>query len=431
MSIPAYAGSSSEGGLPHITTYQWRTIVVAMLGYTLDAMDFLLYALVIPFILKDFHLNAATAGFLASATFLAAAVGGYIFGILTDYVGRSKMLIITVLIYSAGTFGAAFSGDWIQLLFWRMLLGLGMGGEWGPGMTLVMESWPSKYRTFISCVVQCAWSFGYLLAVAASLVVVPHWGWRGLFMVGVVPAVIVSIVRARLTEPEIWEKSRQASKRTFSLAELFTPRYLRHTVLMSLAMITGFAAYNGIAIWLPTYLAGPLAKGGAGVSPAGVAPYLFLFNVVGIVGFLSFGLLSTRFGRKKLYAVYAVLAAIGVIPYGLAHGNLVVLAVGVALLGFATTFFGAYGSATSELYATHVRGTALGFTFNTGRLIGGQAPILFGLLSVFVGLGAASVIVALPAALLTAVFFVMLPERHNLELESLDKADPGLALASG
>ncbi|MBO0688256.1 MAG: MFS transporter [Candidatus Dormibacteraeota bacterium] len=405
--------------LGQVSRGQWQAMVVAMLGYSLDAMDFLLYALVLPLIATEFHLLPATAGFLSSVVFLSAALGGYVFGFLADRIGRSRTLIVTVLLYSVGTAGAAFSRDWVQLLLARLVLGLGMGGEWGPGMTLVLEKWPARLRSTASAVVQSAWAIGYVFAVVAALLIVPHWGWRGLFLFGIVPAVIVGIARLRLVEPEVWQQARTAATR-FGPRQVFSPPYLRHTVLMSLAMIFGFATYNGIAIWLPTYLTGPLSRGGAAQTQAQVSFLLLLFNVVGIAGFLGFALLADRLGRRRLYALWAALAALGVLPYALAHGEAAWLVLGVVLLGFGTSFFGAYGAATAELYPTEMRASALGFTFNTGRLIGGQAPVLFGVLAVTMGLGPASLI-ALPAALLSGICFVFLPERRGVELASVGR----------
>jgi MFS family permease len=398
---------------------QWQAMVVAMLGYSLDAMDFLLYALVLPLIARDFHLLPATAGFLSSATFISAALGGYVFGYVADRIGRSRTLVITVVLYSVGTASAAFSQDWVQLLLCRLVLGLGMGGEWGPGMALVLEKWPASLRTTASAVVQSAWSVGYLLAVCASLVIVPVWGWRGLFLFGIVPAVIVSLARLRLAEPDVWRQASMAPTR-IGPRQVFSRPYVRNAVLMSLAMITAFATYNGIAIWLPTYLTGPLARGGAAQTQAQVSFLLLLFNAVAIAGFLTFALLASRLGRRRIYLLFAGLSGLGVLPYALAHGNTAWLVLGVVLIGFATTFFGAFGAATAELYPTEMRASALGFTFNTGRLVGGQAPVLFGVLSVSFGLGPASLI-ALPAAILSALCFALLPERRGIELAAVGR----------
>jgi MFS family permease len=416
----------SEAGIPvvnaeipwyrEINAYQWRTLVLAILGYTLDAMDFLMYALVIGPIMKEFAISPATAGFIATVVLVAASAGGYVFGVLTDYIGRARTLVITVLVYSAGTFFSAFSSTWVQLLFWRSLLGLGMGGEWGPGMALVMETWPVKHRAKALGMVQCSWAFGWLLALGASVLIVPRWGWRGLFMVGILPAIIVSIARWRMTEPEIWERARKGAKRMFAPAELFTKRYLGTTILLSLLAILGAAGYYAFAIWQPTVLTAPVAKGGAGLPRSDLTFYLVITYLTAIVGYNVFGYYAEKWGRKPAFLVWSVFTTIGLLIYSFSDGNFTMLVVGMLLISFFTTFYAGYGLIISEMYDTRVRGSALGFIFNTGRLIGGQAPVIVGTMAASVGF-AKGTIIAVPAMILMVILLFWLKETRGKELD--------------
>jgi MFS family permease len=400
-----------------INAYQWRTLVLAILGYTLDAMDFLMYALVMKPIMAEFGISGATAGFIGTVVLIAASAGGYIFGVLTDYIGRARTLFITVLVYSAGTFGSAFSADWLQLLLWRSLLGFGMGGEWGPGMALVVETWPTKHRAKALGMIQCSWAFGWLLALGASLLIVPHWGWRGLFMVGVLPAVIVSIARWRLVEPEIWERARKGAKRMFAPAELFTRDHLGKTILLSLLAILGAAPYYAFAIWQPTALTSSLDKGGAGLSHEALTYYLLITYLVAIVGYNTFGWFCDKWGRKPAFFVFTIITGVGLTAYALNGGNFGILLAGMVAISFGTTYYAGYGLIISELYETRMRGSALGFIFNTGRLIGAsQAPVLVGALAGSMGLIKAT-ISALPAAILMIILLAWLPETRGKELE--------------
>jgi len=400
-----------------IDAYQWRTLVLSILGYTLDAMDFLMYALVMGLIMKEFAISGATAGFIATVVLIAASAGGYIFGVLTDYIGRARTLVITVIVYSAGTFGSAFSNNWWELLLWRSLLGLGMGGEWGPGMALVVETWPVQHRAKALGLVQCSWAFGWLLALGASVVIVPHWGWRGLFMVGILPALIVSAARWRLVEPEIWERARKGAKRMFAPAELFTKQYLRTTILLSLLAILGAAPYYAFAIWQPVALTSPIAKGGAGLASTQLTTYLIITYLIAIVGYNAFGWLCDKYGRRPAFYIWTVITALGIIAYSLSDGNFGLLMAGIAGISFGTTYYAGYGVIISELYETRVRGSALGFIFNTGRLIGAsQAPVLVGALAPSMGLIKATII-ALPAAILMGILLAWLPETRGKELE--------------
>jgi MFS family permease len=399
-----------------IDAYQWRTLVLSILGYTLDAMDFLMYALVMGLIMKEFAISGATAGFIATVVLVAASVGGYVFGVLTDYIGRARTLVITVIIYSAGTFGSAFSHSWVELLLWRCLLGLGMGGEWGPGIALVVETWPVKHRAKALGMVQCSWAFGWLLALGASVLIVPHWGWRGLFMVGILPALIVSLARWRLVEPEIWERARKGAKRMFAPAELFTRQYLGTTILLSLLAILGAVGYYAFAIWQPVVMTSPVAKGGAGLTREALTNYLILTYLVAIVGYNTFGWFCDKWGRKPAFYVFTVITGIGLAAYSLNGGNFGMMVAGIILISFGTTYYAGYGLIISELYETRVRGSALGFIFNTGRLIGGQAPVLVGAMAAGMGLAQAT-IVALPAVILMFILLFWLPETHGKELE--------------
>jgi MFS family permease len=400
-----------------IDHYQWRTLVLSILGYTLDAMDFLMYALVMGLIMKEFAISGATTGFIATVVLIAASVGGYVFGWLTDYIGRARTLVITVLVYSAGTFGSAFSHNWYELLLWRCLLGLGMGGEWGPGIALVVETWPAKHRAKALGMVQCSWAFGWLLALLASVLIVPHWGWRGLFMVGILPAIIISIARWRLVEPEIWERARKGAKRMFAPAELFTRQYLGKTILLSLLAIAGAVPYYAFAIWQPVALTSPLAKGGAGLLPTQLTLYLIITYLVAIVGYNTFGWLCDKLGRRTAFFLFTIITGLGVVAYSLNYGNHALLVAGMVAISFGTTYYAGYGVIISELFETRVRGSALGFVFNTGRLIGAsQAPVAVGALSASMGLTQAT-IVALPAVIVMFILLFWLPETRGKELD--------------
>ena len=400
-----------------IDAYQWRTLVLSILGYTLDAMDFLMYALVMGLIMKEFAISGATAGFIATVVLIAASAGGYIFGVLTDYIGRARTLVITVIVYSAGTFGSAFSQNWMELLMWRCLLGLGMGGEWGPGMALVVETWPVQHRAKALGMIQCSWAFGWLLALGASVLVVPHWGWRGLFMIGIFPALIISLARWRLVEPEIWERARKGAKRMFAPAELFTKQYLGKTILLSLLAILGAAPYYAFAIWQPVALTSPIEKGGAGLASSDLTKYLVITYLIAIVGYNAFGWCCDRWGRKPAFYIWTIITAAGVAAYSLNGGSFAMIMLGIVGISFGTTYYAGYGVIISEMYETRVRGSALGFIFNTGRLIGAsQAPVLVGALAPSMGLIQAT-IVALPAAVLMGILLLWLPETRGKELE--------------
>jgi MFS family permease len=394
-----------------ITRYQWRTLSVAITGYALDAMDFLLYSTVISLIISEFGITPGFAGAISSISLVAAVLGGYFFGILSDFVGRSKALYISVIIYSLGTVMSGFSQDATQLLIWRVILGLGMGGEWGAGVALVNETWPAKHRMKAIGFVQAGWPIGYLLAVSFSTLIVPYFGWRGLFMLGVIPAIVVGIIRLRLPEPPSWVEARKTEKT--NPAELFHWKFIKRTLILTIFTTGGLFGYYAGGTWLPTLIKGPVEQGGFG-SPELVLPLMILMNVVGIISFPLYGYLVDRFGSQKMIiGVCGAACTIGMSLMAYADNSIGLLAIGLVLIGFFEAFFVSYGVTISESYPTRIRGTALGFIFNTGRLLGGQGPVIVGILAGSMGLGKAMIVGAV-GFLVVAFISLFLPNR-NLE----------------
>lgn len=396
-----------------LTADDRRTLVASAAGYALDAMDFLLLAVVISVIIPYFHVSFAVAGLLSSASLIASAFGGYLFGALTDYFGRARVMTITVLVYSLASLGAATSQSWEQLLFWRVVLGLGMGGEWASGMALLIEKWGPQNRGKASAFIQAMWPVGYFIATLASFLIVPHFGWRWLFVVGVLPALVVWWARRGVPEPERWQQAR--AKERISLGELFGNRRLGRTLLLAALTVMGLWGYEAYAIWMPTFLRGKVAAGGAGLDLHTMLYYLFLFNGVGLVAYALFGFLADRYGRRTPSIVFALLSAVFGVLAAFAGTDRGMLIAGVAGVGAFTAFFSVYGVWISEQFPTRIRGWALGFLFNTGRVLGGLAPIFIGKLSAQWGLGHAMAI-GVPGLLLFALVAFFIPETLGVEL---------------
>lgn len=411
-----------------LSAEQRRNFWAAFLGYVLDAMDFLFYALVISILIGQFHMSPVLAGLLSSSSLIAAAVGGWIFGLLTDYLGRSRVLVITVLVYSLASLGAATSQGWQQLLIWRIVLGLGMGGEWGAGMALVSETFRPKERGQGIALVQSAWGFGYLIAVILAGLILPSFGWRGLFAVGVVPALLVLWMRRGLREPELWEdrklakEARAAHRGSFGLvlAGLFGRENLRQTVLGCWLCVFGYLGYEAVAIWLPTFLAGPAKLGGLALKLPTVTHMLIVFNIGSILGFWAFGWLADKYGRRILVIVSTALCIL-VTPLSfiyLAHrpGLSLLFYLSLAVTAGGTAYFAYYGMGLSEMFPTAVRGTALGFANNLGRILGGEAPVIIGAFTAAYGFGTSMVGVALVGFALTLLASFFIPETKGIEL---------------
>src|SRR5438067_3712898 len=189
-----------------VTSAQRRTLLAAALGWMLDAIDAMLYALVLTYIMRDLGMSKATAGFLGSLTLLAYGIGGVAFGFIADRVGRKRALMLSILSYSICSFASGLSTSVLMLAIFRFVLGLGMGGEWNTGATLVAETWPTELRAKAIAVVQSSWAIGYALAALVAGIVLHFASWRTVFFVGVAPALVTLWIQRGVPESGMWEE---------------------------------------------------------------------------------------------------------------------------------------------------------------------------------------------------------------------------------
>ena len=409
MSAPATAlGPASAGPVPWyrtVTPDQWRALIAAKLGWMLDAMDFVIYVMAIGRLQAYFGFDAATAGLLGTITLLVSAGGGLAFGLIADRIGRTRALMITILIFSFASLGAATSQTLVQLMLWRALLGVGMGGEWASGAVLVSETWPPEHRTKAIGIMQSGWAIGYILAALLAglfLDVLPlgDEGWRWLFAAGVLPALFTLWIRRSVKEPDAWARAPRRERSPLSV--LFGPELRRRTVLAILLAASVQFAYWGLFFWLPGFLATPIERGGAGMTLVRSISWIVPMQLGAYLGYLSFGFLADRFGRRRTCAAFLVAAAVLVPLYGsLVRTPLALMAIG-PLLGFVGHgYFSMFGSFLSELFPTAVRATGQGLTYNAGRGMGALAPFTIGAVAGLPGVGIGS------ALALTSAFFLL------------------------
>jgi len=249
-----------------ITKTQWYALAAAQMGWALDAFDVLLYVFALTTIMKEWNLTATEAGFLASVTLFASAFGGIFFGVIADRIGRKNALMATVLIFSIMSGLSGFTQNIWQLALARTLLGLGMGGEWASGALLVSETWPPEHRGKAIGFMQGGWAIGYILAAIVAGTILPVFGWRVLFFIGILPALFTVWVRTKIEEPEIWVKSHKEEKQGFSFTQIFRADLIKYTLLCTLISSIVMFAYWGLFTWLPGFLSSPADKGGAGLS---------------------------------------------------------------------------------------------------------------------------------------------------------------------
>jgi MFS family permease len=382
----------------------------------LDAFDVMLYALVLAAIIAELGMSKETAGALGSLTLLASAAGGVIFGLVADRFGRTRALIASVLIYSVFTAACGFAQTVAQLAVFRIFLGLGMGGEWASGAALVSETWPAEHRGKALGFMQSAWAIGYGAAAIVTALVMPVWGWRGVFFVGVLPAFFTLWVRRNVEEPEIWREARRvgASARD-SVGAIFRRPMLPLTIAVTVMNAFTMFAWWGFNLWLPGYLSLPTAQGGVGLSTTTMSSFVFVMQIGMFFGYVTFGFISDRIGRKKTYIGYLVTAAVLLFLYASIRMPVLLLALGPFVAFFGTGYFSGFGAVTAEIYPTAIRATAQGFTYNIGRVVSAAAPWAVGSLAQTDGFGVALSICSV-AFVLAAVTWAWIPETRGRAL---------------
>jgi len=422
--VSTVASLQSPVSSPDTSLFAWwrdadqrarHAFVAASLGWMLDSFDVMLYAIVLAALIQDptLHLSLGMAGILGSITLLAAAGGGIAFGVIADRVGRKQALMLAVLIYSIFTAACGFAQSAMQLAIFRVLLGIGMGGEWATGVALVSETFPARHRGKALAFVQSSWAIGYGLAALVNLIVMPIWGWRGVFFVGVLPALFTMWIRRHVEEPKLWKAVDTAERGRFST--LFKPAIWRVTVAIALMNSCCLFAWWGLNAWVPAYLRLPVEKGGIGLSSSTMSLFVIAMQVGMWFGYVLFGFMADAIGRKRTYVLYVLGAAVLLPLYGILRTPLALLLLGPFVAFFGTGYFSGLGAVVAELYPTSVRATAAGFCYNFGRIASAAAPYSIGRVADTQGFGVAFTITG-AAFLLAAVMWIWIPETRNREL---------------
>lgn len=396
----------------------WRSLFAAGAGWMLDGMDVMLFAMAMPQIKAEFALTPGQTGAVAAITYLFAAVGGGLAGMVADRFGRVRMLMLSILIYSVFTALCATSQSVWQLLLWRALVGFGMGGEWSAGAVLVAETWPAKHRGKAIGLMQSGFAIGYIFAALLAAAILPTGpgAWRWLFVAGITPAFLTLWIRKALPEPAIWtggQEGHRASTLGFTqvLPVLARPPYRRHALIATSCCTVLLFAYWGLFTWMPSYL-----KESIKLTTFESTLFIVTTQLGAFFGYASFGFIADKLGRRPTFLAY-VLGAAAVVPiYGYSGSKAVLLIVGPFLGFFGHGYFSVFGSMLAELFPTSIRATAQGLCYNAGRAVSAAAPVIIGWLSTTLGLG--------PTLGLTSMLYIvgaslvlMLPETKGKEIE--------------
>ena len=406
---------------------RWKIMWASIIGYAMDGLDVLILSFAMAAIVSEFGLTLGEGGLIATYTLIGTVLGGYLFGIFADYFGRVHTFSLTIIIFSIFTGACAFADNVTHLNILRFLAGLGLGGEYGIGMTLVSETWTAAKRARATAGVAMGWQAGAVLAAILAAVVLPDYGWRGLFLVGVIPALLAAWARHGIKEPPMWVKRKEMKKelaarkergetltaeeeeqleeaKKFPLAHLFASPSKTVTTL-SLTVMTSVQnfGYYGIMVWLPMIL---LKE--HGLTTKSMSGWMIVTVIGMIAGIYVFGYLCDRLGRKIPYLIFYICAAAMVYIY-VNLGTPVALLFGGAFLGFfCNGMMAGYGTLLSENYTTDARSTAQNFIFNTGRAVGGFAPAIIGALAQSHGFSAAFALLSCVyvAAAVNVLFFI-------------------------
>ena len=360
--------SSAAASRQKLNSDQRNAFLAAVLGWTMDAFDYFIVVFVYAAIAKDFHVTLTTVAFVTTATLIMRPVGALIFGLWADRVGRRRPLIVDVCFYSVIGFLCAFAPNFTVLVILRLLYGIGMGGEWGLGASLAMEKIPTSRRGFFSGILQEGYSFGYLLAAVANLVVVTELGlsWRWLFGLSIIPALISLIIRSRVKESEVWEQTQAKLKSTKTKMRdiLLNGKIIRRFVYLILLMTAFNWMSHGTQDIYPNFL-----KSGLHLSATTATVIPIVYNVGAIVGGLTFGTLSEKFGRRYTIIFCAVLG-LPIIPLFAYSTSIAMLCLGSFLMQLAVQ--GAWGvipAHLTEMSPDAIRGFYPGVTYQLGNCL--------------------------------------------------------------
>ena len=389
-----------------------KALIGSALGYAMDGFDLLILGFMLRMISADLGLTPPQAASLVTATLIGAVIGGIFFGMLSDRIGRVRVLTYTIVVFAVFTGLCALARGYYDLLFYRTIAGIGLGGEFGIGMALVAEAWPASMRARVSSYVGLGWQLGVLAAAIVTPILLPVIGWRGMFTLGIFPAVAAYFIRNTLHEPEVFVAKSHDHPKESALHLLVKDG---PTTKLSLGMIILCSVQNfgyyGVMIWLPSYLS---SRFGFALTQSAVWTVVTIAGMA--VGIFMFGNIADRIGRRPAFLAYMIGAAVMVVVYSRLTDATALLIAGAVMGFFVNGMLGGYGALMSELYPTAARATAQNVLFNVGRAIGGFGPVVVGTVASMCSFETAIAMLAALYILDIVALWLLIPETRGVAL---------------
>jgi MFS family permease len=398
----------------------YRILLMSWAGWVFDFYDLILFTFLLIPIKKELLLTDVEVSFVLGSSLAATALGGIIFGYLSDKFGRKDVLQWTILTFSIGTFFSGFANDMTMLIIFRVITGMGVGGEWGTGQTYIGETFPPKVRGKFGAFMQTGAPIGIALASIVGGYVTPAIGWRWSFYISILPALLVVFIRKNLPESDMWIENKKKAiviKENFStkIALLFGSKYRKIFILSLVLAIFDMSAYWFTYSWMPGYLHEQRQ-----FSITKSAEWMIITQAGGFIGYFTFGFAADRIGRRPAYTIYSFIMAAGLVLITILW-NLIIeynwlILICMFTVGFGTGMFGGYGPLFSELFPTGIRNTAMGIAFNTARGIQFLTPVIIAWIAKDYGLSG-GIFIASIFALLTGIWIWTFPETRGKVLE--------------
>ncbi len=404
-----------------LTKDHYKIFGLSWAGWVFDFYDLVLFTFLIAQLKTSLNINAEMLSLCLGLSLFATGLGGIIFGALGDKYGRKTILQWTIIIYSIGTLLCAFSWSFYSLVIFRFITGLGVGGEWATGQIYINETFPDKLRAKFGAFMQSGAPVGVILASLVGGIVSPIIGWRMTFLVSILPALSVILIRRHLKESDVWikNKNQYVNKSIFQeFKQLFAKEYRKIFLISLVLCIFGMSAYWFTYSWLPTYL-----EQERGLAVVSTTLGIVLIQLGDFTGYTSFGFVAEKLGRRPAFTIYSFIMGLSISMITIfwnqidAIPNLIL--VFMFLTGFGTGFFGGFGALFSELFPTKIRNTGVGTVFNLARGAQFITPVLITLVATYFDLSYGIAIAAL-FAFFVGIWIWTFPETKGTALNELD-----------